>query len=113
MLSVEITEIMEVMVEEVHPGQKIGAFSENMFEVTTESICRPIFKCRLAPKHEHYFPKEYILIDIEQLAVDSFARELLLKYVQSVRDEGKHTREHNKLDGLLSAVLAVIGSKTE
>ena len=81
MLSVEVDKIEEVLVEEVSIGEKIGAFCENMlYELPVKQV-RPVFRCRVAPKHKPYFPDDTILVDVEQLAVDSYARELLQEHI--------------------------------
>ena len=71
------------MIEEVQVGERVGAFTENFLEKLEEGIVRPIFKCKISTRHAKYFAKSTIVIDVEQLSVDSYSRELLMTYVET------------------------------
>ena len=43
--------------------------------------------------------------------MDSYSRELLIDYVETVRETNQYTRDHKDLYALLAAVLSVIGAK--
>ena len=86
MINVEVVEILDVFVEYVEAGERVGAFTENGIKKLKEPVARPVFKCKIHERHRRFFVAEYIIIDVEQLTVDSYSREMLMMYIETVQE---------------------------
>ena len=61
-LELMITEILDIRLEFVEKGKNVGVYHENNTKLD-ENIIRPVFKCRLTPKHQKALGSSYVWVD--------------------------------------------------
>ena len=103
--------ILDIRIERVPAGSRVGAFIDRDLQTLDEDIARPVFKCRVAKEHQESIGgNTYVWVDAQQLAVDSGSVELLLSYAaEKALELGSDRRM--ELEKLLNSVLAVVGNK--